>query len=151
MTTLRQAAQQALEALEQRDNATLWHQAIHALRDALAQEEQEPVAWMTHGDNTLPLFHKTFAAALCWGACPTPLYTHPPRHAIEKAYESACKIIDEQDKKLAELEAVNTELLEALKFYGSSCDATESTPCGYEGNLCCKRARAAIAKAEGQK
>jgi hypothetical protein len=39
-------------------------------------------------------------------------------------------------------------LLEALKFYGSSCDATESTPCGYEGNLCCKRARAAIARAE---
>jgi hypothetical protein len=42
-------------------------------------------------------------------------------------------------------------LLEALKFYGSSCDATESTPCGYEGNLCCKRARAAIARAEGEK
>jgi hypothetical protein len=41
-------------------------------------------------------------------------------------------------------------LLEALKFYGSSCDATESTPCGYEGNLCCKRARAAIARAEGE-
>jgi hypothetical protein len=42
-------------------------------------------------------------------------------------------------------------LLEALKFYGSSCDATESTPCGYEGNLCCKRARVAIAWAEGEK
>ena len=42
-------------------------------------------------------------------------------------------------------------LLEALKFYGSSCDATESTPCGYEGNLCCKRARVAIARAEGEK
>jgi hypothetical protein len=33
---------------------------------------------------------------------------------------------------------------EALKFYGSSCDATESSPCGYEGNLCCKTARAAL-------
>ncbi len=41
MTTLREAAQQALEAMEQRDNATLWHQAIHALRDALAQQEQQ--------------------------------------------------------------------------------------------------------------
>jgi hypothetical protein len=33
---------------------------------------------------------------------------------------------------------------EALQFYGSSCDATESSPCGYEGNLCCKTARAAL-------
>jgi len=36
-------------------------------------------------------------------------------HDIEKAYESACGIIDEQGKKLAELEAVNAELLEALR------------------------------------
>ena len=50
----------------------------------------------------------------------------------------------------ARLIAAAPELLEALKFYGSSCDATESTPCGYEGNLCCKRARAAIARAEGE-
>jgi len=48
------------------------------------------------------------------------------------------------------LHDLNGELLEALKFYGSSCDATESTPCGYEGNLCCKRARVAIARAEGE-
>ena len=50
-----------------------------------------------------------------------------------------------------EQDMTDRELLEALKFYGSSCDATESTPCGYEGNLCCKRARAAIARAEGEK
>ena len=53
--------------------------------------------------------------------------------------------------ELRRLHALNRELLEALKFYGSSCDATESTPCGYEGNLCCKQARAAIARAEGEK
>ena len=53
------------------------------------------------------------------------------------------------DDELRRLHALNGELLEALKFYGSSCDATESTPCGYEGNLCCKRARVAIAWAEG--
>ena len=52
--------------------------------------------------------------------------------------------------ELRRLHDLNGELLEALKFYGSSCDATESTPCGYEGNLCCKRARAAIARAEGE-
>jgi hypothetical protein len=52
--------------------------------------------------------------------------------------------------ELRRLHDLNGELLEALKFYGSSCDATESTPCGYEGNLCCKRARVAIARAEGE-
>ena len=57
---------------------------------------------------------------------------------------------DEAAAELRRLHALNGELLGALKFYGSSCDATESTPCGYEGNLCCKRARAAIARAEGE-
>ena len=33
---------------------------------------------------------------------------------------------------------------EALEFYARSCDATETSPCGYEGNLCCKVARAAL-------
>jgi hypothetical protein len=32
----------ALKALEQRDNATLWHQALHAIRDALAYPEEQP-------------------------------------------------------------------------------------------------------------
>jgi hypothetical protein len=207
MTTLRKAAQQALEALENISNCyagphdssgecASCHEpsymphapdckkqnAITALRDALAQEdeiqemlrtlgfkvqcpesigitlrrwrdgyaaalaqeeqEQGPVAWMTHGDNTLPLFHKTFAAALCWGACPTPLYTRPPRHDI--AYESACGIINEQDKKLAELEAVNAELLGALCALVLNIDAGGATlGAMYD-------ARAAIAKAEGQ-
>jgi hypothetical protein len=62
-------------------------------------------------------------------------------HDIEKAYESACGIIEEQDKKLAELEAVNQELLEAAKMclsiigFGKEHDAIS----------------AAIAKAEEQK
>jgi hypothetical protein len=54
MTDLRAAAQQALEALENaRDTTysdTLYAQfevAITALRTALAQQEQEPVAWST--------------------------------------------------------------------------------------------------------
>lgn len=44
----------------------------------------------------------------------------------------------------ADLEAENKRLRGALEFYGSSCDATETTPCGYEGALCCKVARAAL-------
>jgi len=49
MTTLRQAAQQALEALEYKGN--IYHMdcpseaAITALKAALAQQEQGPVAW----------------------------------------------------------------------------------------------------------
>ena len=76
MTTLREAAQQALEALrgyrrelgcEQPCDAEL------ALQDALAQEEQEPVtpyAWMAVGGTIWR--HKT-------SEDDAPLYTHPPR------------------------------------------------------------------------
>jgi hypothetical protein len=41
-------------------------------------------------------------------------------------------------------------LLEALRFYADGCDATETDDCGYEGNQCCKVARAAILKATQQ-
>jgi hypothetical protein len=77
-------------------------------------------------------------------------------HQINQSHEMKLSVrgyeIQIEDLRLAhaELRKRNAELLEALKFYGSSCDATESTPCGYEGNLCCKRARAAIARAEGE-
>jgi hypothetical protein len=76
--------------------------------------------------------------------------TEQPEELIRAALKDGCRahcnsLIDE----LRRLHDLNGELLGALKFYGSSCDATESTPCGYEGNLCCKRARAAIARAEG--
>jgi len=65
-------------------------------------------------------------------------------HDIEKAYESACGIIAEQDKKLAELEAVNAELLGALCALVLNIDAGGATlGAMYD-------ARAAIAKAEGQ-
>ena len=51
-------------------------QAITALTAALEQPaQQEPVAWMTHSNDMLPLFHKTRAAALNWQTQPTPLYT----------------------------------------------------------------------------
>jgi hypothetical protein len=68
----------------------------------------------------------------------------------EAAHHGATDYKHKAAAELRRLRAVNAELLEALKFYGSSCDATESTPCGYEGNLCCKRARAAIARVEGE-
>jgi hypothetical protein len=47
-------------------------------------------------------------------------------------------------KRIDALEADNARLREALDIYADPCDATETTPCGYTGNQCCKAARAAI-------
>ena len=83
MTDLRTAAQQALEALEfmadewgftQKANRPERWQAIGALRAALAQQEQEPVAWMLTDDSGMRFVsvdrpHPDFV----------PLYTAPPR------------------------------------------------------------------------
>ena len=51
MTDLRQAAQQALEALEtlMLERWSIYDTAITALREALAQPAQEPVAWAVQG------------------------------------------------------------------------------------------------------
>jgi hypothetical protein len=85
MTTLREAAQQALEALEERYVGALRDKAMDALKAALEQPEREP--------------------------------------------------------ELRRLHAVNQELLEALKF------VIRGVPDTWEG---VQKARAAIAKAEGQ-
>ena len=81
MTTLHEAAQQALEAWEHinkygfvlADYEGPMEQAITALKAALKQPEQEPVAWM----NVLDGGYKCLAGTQIndW----TPLYTHPPR------------------------------------------------------------------------
>jgi len=97
MTTLREAAPQILDALESYRNMMLaeagcrfkeGEAAIAALRAALAQEEQEPVAWMyvgikhdgtTHGPHLVwkPQYMDSMSAEK--GAKATPLYTAPPR------------------------------------------------------------------------
>lgn len=38
----------------------------------------------------------------------------------------------------------NARLRYALQVYADGCDATETSPCGYEGNLCCMTDRAAL-------
>ena len=53
-------------------------QLLFKLRQAIEQaEKQEPVAWMTHTDDLMPLFHKTRKQALGWQTQPMPLYTAP--------------------------------------------------------------------------
>jgi hypothetical protein len=98
MTTLREAAQQALEALEfmadewgftQKANRPERGQAIAALRSALEQPEQEPVAWACFKNGELQTeLIGTEADVDFWCASNEPemegmvkgsLYTHPPR------------------------------------------------------------------------
>jgi len=74
-----EAMKQALEAWDAYDGGTLDHPiaaAMEALRAAIEQAEK-PVAWMTHSDDLMPLFHRTKEAALNWQTQPTPLYAAP--------------------------------------------------------------------------
>ncbi len=84
MTTLREAAQQALEALEicavRQEHQ--WHglQQVQivkaALRAALEQPEQEPVAWL---DEEINCAYTPQELDGCSADGLLPLYTHPPR------------------------------------------------------------------------
>lgn len=81
MTTLREAAQMALDELKYAQPFVLSKlEAIEALRAALAQPEQEPVAWV-YPDGLEALKNRK-----CWTAYGThqngmmrPLYTAPPQ------------------------------------------------------------------------
>jgi len=85
MTTLREAAQQALEALEESEqhygSDSALRDAIQILRTALEQPEQEPVAWMDDFGNAFPL--GAVKGAGSWRDDHQrnwiPLYTQPPR------------------------------------------------------------------------
>ena len=80
MSDLRTAAHQALEAWDGGD--VKWfangYQVMDALRTALEQPEQEPVAWMVYtqdGKSVCVTDHP--ADFIEWRSFP--LYTHPPR------------------------------------------------------------------------
>jgi hypothetical protein len=82
MSDLRKAAQQALEALEDacgnrcnaENNPCYQRIVAEVLRAALAQPEQEPVAWLRHRDSCLALND-----AGLFGDGWSPLYTAPPQ------------------------------------------------------------------------
>jgi hypothetical protein len=92
MTDLRQAAQQALDALkamqsyaaDEHKGLRICDESITALEAALAapQPQPQPVVWMTHHNSValMPLFHHDKASALSWGdGDQVPLYAHPPQ------------------------------------------------------------------------
>jgi hypothetical protein len=90
MTTLREAAQQALEALEELNGwqslappvaSQAGRQAAINLRAALEQPEQEPVAWMDPNSGEVCRAHwlESHAPERDVDRFSCPLYTHPPR------------------------------------------------------------------------
>lgn len=85
MSDLRKAAQQALEALETKgEHHPKVYEAITALRAALAQPEQEPVAWLWQhretGRTRVPMPDERTATdvAAAWDVI-GPLYLAPPQ------------------------------------------------------------------------
>ncbi len=92
MSDLRTAAQQALELLQSAHVATalVWprHDCVEALKAALEQPEQEPVAWMyvgltfnndMHGPHLVWKPEHMDAMSAEKGVVASPLYTRPPR------------------------------------------------------------------------
>jgi predicted site-specific integrase-resolvase len=69
---------------------------------------------------------------------------HDHTQMLEHAYKSACDIVEEQDKKLVDLEAVNQELLEAMISFTNSAYIKKHHPKRYAAAV------AAIARAEGE-
>jgi hypothetical protein len=118
MSDLRQAAQQALEALEALQGGctdsndgtveaiTVWcPEVIEALRAALEQPEQEPVAWLkTMYSGTRPMLEVDHLRK----DTSTPVYTHPPRREWQGLTEE-----DMEDLlPLYSDPSANTEMLE---------------------------------------
>ena len=113
MTTLREAAQQALETLEALSAAEniIWVQKraeieVEHLRAALAQKEQEPVAWLkTMYSGTRPMLEVDHLRK----DTSTPVYTHPPRREWQGLTE------EEIDRWTPEIHPVIRAIEQALK------------------------------------
>jgi hypothetical protein len=132
MTTLRQAAQQALEACT--DAVMGWQslaplsvrsaaiESLDALRDALAQEEQEPVAWLLTGGTDVYLaseFSPGSEHEHEW----TPLFTHPPhRESRELTQEDIAKNLQSRHDAAKLLEERRQEVAQPRREWHSLTD-----------------------------
>ena len=94
MTTLREAAQQALEALQEYQYKgapfLACDGAVAALRAALAQQDepvQEPVAWMCSNPELMAKGYERFSSR-CEGDWNIPVYLSPPQRQPETIDES---------------------------------------------------------------
>jgi HPt (histidine-containing phosphotransfer) domain-containing protein len=161
MTDLKKAAQQALEALEARAvNRYFEHlgETIAALKAALEQPEQEPVAWMAPRNDIIT----------CNGAGTRfndwiPLYTHPPRRETEPAFDALVaisllthlggEVADYEDvvEAVRRLHALNGELGAALRRLISYCNTLENRLMEADGeHPAVQEAKEAWAKVEGK-
>lgn len=135
ITVDRAVLEQALEALEEIAD---WHGAYGPF-------PENNVAWRGMAVVTARESVTALSAALA---------QQEQDQMLECAYKSACDIVEEQDKKLAELEAVNRELLEALRLTSIDCQylhhARKDRHLLFEECPVVARINAAIAKAEGQ-
>jgi len=133
MSDLRTAAQQALEALEslftlQVDYARPKRcgDAITALRAALKQPEQEPVAWMyvgltfnndMHGPHLVWKPEHMDAMSAEKGVRAVPLFTHPPRREwrglTEEEFWPMLEAEGRADRKPVEIIAAFARAIEA--------------------------------------
>lgn len=89
----------ALDALEtlMLERGSIYEQAITALKEALAQPEQEPVAWMTinaYGEED-DIHYETPEGHLLEGWTYKPLYTHPPSVKLRRGDILQCIETDE--------------------------------------------------------
>ena len=79
MTDLRKAAEMALEAWGwdiSEPRRKMFRERMEALRQALAEPEQEPVAWVLHRELFWPSEYEVISEA---GDNAIPLYTAPPK------------------------------------------------------------------------
>jgi hypothetical protein len=124
------------------------------LRDLLSKAPKAP--WRTPcgdhdceidtpGDNTVVWIGKNgfpFAAAVVHSAFGQDSKVDAIARLIGVAPDLATEVLT--------LRAEMERLREALRVYADPCDATETTPCGYDGNMCCKTARAALRTKGGE-
>jgi len=152
MSTLREAAQQALEAMESMSDCYVGddddagecaschersykphapdckkQNAITALRAALAQEEQEPVAWLLTGGTDVYLaseFSPGSEHEHEW----TPLFTHPPRRTGLPNCEHSC----EAQAFLIEIRRLKAELAAEREACAKVCEGIYTNGDGAE-------------------
>ena len=63
---------------------------------------------------------------------------------VKRLLDIASPLADEAAGQIHRLTAERDRLAKALQVYADPCDATETTTCGYEGNMCCRTAREAL-------
>lgn len=128
MSDLRQAAEQALNALE-RGETKLRYGAITALKAALAEPVQEPSGWFEspHGDfRANPLFKQEFPSSLL--AWRIPLFTAPPQRpfvglTLEEVEDIIKSNVTITDQRLYEgVYAVAVDIEMALKNKNDGCE-----------------------------